>query len=144
MKRIGFGVLFTAAFAALVFSMTVEPATQVAFAQRNSRVASKDRGSSPFTFGTIERVDKLRKEYTQLVTVKAQLMGLDELQKEIEATTREIRELEAKQELESALQTLNELIEGFPETEAAGKAKELLGNSDPDRDTQRNEDDTNE
>jgi len=72
-------------------------------------------------------LSQLRNEYTEIARSKAALMSLEELRLAVQNADSELQELKAKTELQSAVEKLKQLIERFPDSKAAAKARSILG-----------------
>ena len=77
-------------------------------------------------------MQKLRNEYTQIAQSKAALMTTEELKEAVAVACEEISELRAEKELAALVGNLGKLIEKYPQSKAAGEARNLLGKPDPD------------
>ena len=73
-----------------------------------------------------KRQQDLRSQYLKLIQKKAELLNLDELQREIKSMQHDIRELEANRQLNEAVQKLELLIDEFPHARAADVATRML------------------
>lgn len=73
-----------------------------------------------------EKLQQLRESYEELLKEKAALLNADALSAEIELQRRQVTELKALRELQKLQQSLKELSDKFPNSEAGKRALEVL------------------
>lgn len=112
-------------FAQNPFDESFQPDSSFGFEPESPSFNAHQKATKPTT--EEQKLAQLRKEYSRIATDKAGIMTLEELETEVAKAKTELAELKATRELESAVAKLNGLIKDFPETPAAKKAKELLG-----------------